>query len=111
MDKKTKISIEISVHDQFKELEENEDIGNSDDLREDFDDKKLGFNLPTNDLSKSGDLDNISVDSYCIGNDELEDIKIEKQINPINPDYKTVYEKIQKNFIANLSNNNQKENK
>jgi hypothetical protein len=37
---------------------------------EQLDQNKLGFNLPTNDKSKDGDLDNLSVDSFWIGDDE-----------------------------------------
>ena len=53
---------------------------------------KLGWNLPTNDLSKAGQLDNISVDSYIVGDDELKAIEREKTLNPVNPNYKQVYE-------------------
>ena len=55
----------------------------------------LGWNLPTNDTSKAGNLDTLSVDSYWVGEDELEEIEKEKQNDPINPNYRAVYEKIQ----------------
>ena len=53
-------------------------IGSSKDLLSEKDEEKdrmldenrLGFNLPTNDKSKSGDLDNLSVDSYWIDDDD-----------------------------------------
>jgi hypothetical protein len=34
---------------------------------------KLGFDLPTNDKTKDGDLDNMSVDSFWIGEDEQDE--------------------------------------
>ena len=55
----------------------------------------LGWNLPTNDLTKAGTLDNLSVDSYWVGEDEIEEIEKEKQQDPVNPNYKAVYAKIQ----------------
>lgn len=59
-----------------------------------LDQGKLGFNLPTNDTTKSGQLDSLSVDSYWIGDDEIEDIEREKQLDPVNPNYKNVYNKV-----------------
>jgi hypothetical protein len=35
--------------------------------------ERLGYDLPTNDTSKVGDLDNLSADSYWVGEDEDED--------------------------------------
>lgn len=55
---------------------------------------KLGFNLPTNDTTKSGQLDNLSVDSYWVGEQELEEIEKEKKTDPISLDYKVVYHKM-----------------
>ena len=55
---------------------------------------KLGWNLPTNDLSKSGQLDTISVDSYWVDEKQIEDIAAEKAKDPCNPNYKAVYEKM-----------------
>ena len=55
---------------------------------------KLGWNLPTNDLSKSGKLDTISVDSYWVNEQEIEDIAAEKARDPCNPNYKAVYGKM-----------------
>ena len=56
------------------------------------DSNKLGWNLPTNDLSKAGQLDNISVDSYIVGDEELKAIEREKALDPVNPNYKQVYQ-------------------
>ena len=56
------------------------------------DSSKLGWNLPTNDLSKAGQLDNLSVDSYIVGDEELKAIEREKALDPVNPNYKQVYQ-------------------
>ena len=48
-------------------------IGDASDL---LDKAKLGFDLPSNDLSKAGKIDQMSVDSFWI-NDE--DIKIKEE--------------------------------
>ena len=68
----------------------------------------LGWNLPTNDLSKAGNLDTLSVDSYWVGEEEIDEIEKEKQIDPINPNYKAVYEKLQNklNFSSEKDKNN-----
>lgn len=50
--------------------------------------------MPTNDTTKSGQLDNLSVDSYWVGEEELDEIEKEKQTDPVNVDYKAVYHKI-----------------
>jgi len=39
-------------------------------------------------------LDNLSVDSYWIEEEELNNIKKEKESHPANPNYKSVYEKV-----------------
>ena len=57
-----------------------------------LDTNKLGWNLPTNDISKAGQLDNISVDSYIVGEEELKAIEKEKSLDPVNTNYKHVYE-------------------
>ena len=69
----------------------------------------LGWNLPTNDLSKAGNLDTLSVDSYWVGEEEIDEIEKEKQIDPINPNYKAVYEKLQNklNFSSEKDKNNE----
>lgn len=75
---------------------ENDSIGSANDLENNEQDKeKLGFNLPTNDKTKVGTLDTISVDSYWVGEEEIEEIENEKKLDPINPNYKGVYEKMQ----------------
>lgn len=55
---------------------------------------KLGFNLPTNDSTKLGQLDNLSVDSYWVGETELDEIEKEKKSDPLNVNYKGVYLKL-----------------
>ena len=98
------VSIQIT-----QEIEKDQDsIGDADDLKEkeeeQLNENKLGFDLPTNDLSKSGCLDDQSVDSYFIGDDELKDIDLEKKLDPINPNYKLVYDKIQQKYENNSKN-------
>ena len=96
------VSIQIT-----QEIEKDQDsIGDADDLKEEeqLNENKLGFDLPTNDLSKSGCLDDQSVDSYFIGDDELKDIDLEKKLDPINPNYKLVYDKIQQKYENNSKN-------
>jgi len=92
------VSIQIT-----QEIEKDQDsIGDADDLKEEeLNENKLGFNLPTNDLSKSGCLDDQSVDSYFVGDEELKDIDLEKKLDPINPNYKLVYDKIQQKYENN----------
>ena len=98
-------NISIQISNDLKELEKDTDsIGSFEDLK-DLDEKKLGFNLPTNDLSKAGNLDAISVDSYFVGDDELEDINVEKQLDPMNPNYKIVYEKMKNKYITPVETN------
>jgi hypothetical protein len=100
-----KISIESDVKKDPKWNDyETSSIGSSADLVGDDDDIKienrnsrtgtLGWNLPTNDLLKAGNLDTLSVDSYWIGEEEIEEIEKEKIIDPVNPNYKAVYEKM-----------------
>jgi hypothetical protein len=52
---------------------------------------KLGANLPTNDQTKTGQLDNLSVDSYWVDEEEIDEIDKEKQLDPVTLDYKAVY--------------------
>jgi hypothetical protein len=75
----------------------------------DLEKKKLGFNLPTNDRTKSGQLDTLSVDSYWVGEDEIDEIESEKQADPVNPNYKNVYTKMKMKQQQN--NNNSSDNK
>jgi hypothetical protein len=98
---KPTIDIQL-VKEEEQAINDNSDtnsIGNADDLLAEcqpykLDLNKLGWNLPTNDLKKSGQLDNLSVDSYWIEEEELNNIKNEKESHPANPNYKSVYEKV-----------------
>jgi hypothetical protein len=117
------INIETDVNQNPKWNDwETSSIGSSDDLvREDEDNTNhkannntgasvnLGWNLPTNDLSKAGNLDTLSVDSYWVGEEEIDDIEREKQIDPINPNYKAVYEKMQNKLVISSENDKDKE--
>ncbi len=117
------INIETDVNQNPKWNDwETSSIGSSDDLvreGEDNPDHKainnsgagvnLGWNLPTNDLSKAGNLDTLSVDSYWVGEEEIDDIEREKQIDPINPNYKAVYEKMQNKLVISSEKDKDKE--
>ncbi len=107
-------TIKIEINEVEMKTLDNSDassIGSADDLLTDqnnnANDKNfLGFNLPTNDLTKSGQLDNISVDSYWINEDDIDDINREKKLDPVNPNYKSVY----KNTIRKFNESQIKEN-
>ncbi len=104
-------SIKIEINEVESKTLDNSDagsIGSADDLLDNNKNNKdfLGFNLPTNDLTKSGQLDNISVDSYWINEDDIDDINREKKLDPINPNYKSVY----KNTIRKFKETKIKEN-
>jgi hypothetical protein len=97
------IKIEINeVERKMLDYSDDNSIGSADDLLTDQNNNKnkdfLGFNLPTNDLTKSGQLDNISVDSYWINEDDIDDINREKELDPVNPNYKSVYENTIKKY-------------
>jgi hypothetical protein len=113
------ISVDSCVNDILDENNpkwndwETSSIGSSEDLVNDPNDShdinvksnektaNLGWNLPTNDVTKAGTLDTLSVDSYWVGEEEIEEIEKEKQNDPINPNYKSVYNKIQAKIISN----------
>lgn len=68
---------------------------------------KLGFNLPTNDKTKSGQLDNLSVDSYWVDQEYMDEVEKEKHLNPVTLDFKTVYHKLHDRHKT--TNNNKEE--
>jgi hypothetical protein len=83
MDEKTTEYLEIKK----KCLEwESCSFGDTDDLLKDEESDelcpaKLGFELPTNDKTKVGTLDNLSVDSYWVGEEEIDENEENKQKN------------------------------
>jgi hypothetical protein len=99
-------------------------IGSADDLINELEAEektKLGWNLPTNDKTKAGTLDDISVDSYWVEDEEIENIEKAKEEDPVNPDYKAVYQKViikynknkdtqQAESVEILSNKNENDN-
>ena len=109
--------IKIEINEVDRKILDNSDtdsIGSADDLILDQNNNKnnnnnnlLGFNLPTNDLTRSGQLDNISVDSYWINEEEIDDINKEKELNPVNPNYKSVYKSMIKKYTENQTKENE----
>jgi hypothetical protein len=107
------IRIEVTIEETDPNISnsydnDNDSIGSADDLLTDPNNNKqvetgganfikdkllLGFNLPSNDVAKSGQLDTMSVDSYWVDDEDIDQIEEEKRIDPVNPDYKSVYEK------------------
>jgi hypothetical protein len=108
--------IKIEINEVDRQILDNSDtdsIGSADDLIDQNNNKNnnnnslLGFNLPTNDLTRSGQLDNISVDSYWINEEEIDDINKEKELNPVNPNYKSVYKSMIKKYTENQTKENE----
>ena len=64
-------------------------IGDSSDLL--LDKSKLGFDLPSNDQSKAGKLDQMSVDSFWVDDNDIKKIEELKKIDPIKLDFNQVY--------------------
>lgn len=87
-------------------------VGGGDDIKIDHRNSctgALGWNLPTNDLLKAGNLDTLSVDSYWVGEEEIEEIEKEKIIDPVNPNYKAVYEKMKNKVNISSQKDNEKD--
>ena len=107
--------IKIEINEVDRQILDNSDtdsIGSADDLIDQNNNKNnnnnlLGFNLPTNDLTRAGQLDNISVDSYWINEEEIDDINKEKELNPVNPNYKSVYKSMIKKYTENQTKENE----
>ena len=107
--------IKIEINEVDRQILDNSDtdsIGSADDLIDQNNNKNnnnnlLGFNLPTNDLTRSGQLDNISVDSYWINEEEIDDINKEKELNPVNPNYKSVYKSMIKKYTEKQTKENE----
>ena len=101
---------------------ETSSIGSADDLINEIEAEekaKLGWNLPTNDKTKAGTLDDISVDSYWVEEEEIENIEKAKEDDPVNPDYKAVYQQVKIKYNKNkelgenveiISNKNENDN-
>jgi hypothetical protein len=70
-----------------------------------LDASKLGWNLPVNDIHKAGKLDQMSVDSYFVGDKELDEIEKQKKLDPINPNYRVVYDGLIERVVLKVSTN------
>jgi hypothetical protein len=81
-------SFELAAEKQMA-LVKADSIGDAADL---LDSTKLGFDLPTNDSSKAGKLDQMSVDSYWVDDEHIQKINELKKVDPVKPDYQQVSE-------------------
>lgn len=103
------IKIEI-ISEPFGD-EDEDSIGGCEDLKEILDDTRLGFNLPSNDYSKSGTLDDISVDSYWVAEEEIKEAEQEKKLDPANPNLKKICTKVQQKYAESTQQEQQEESR